>query len=96
MRIEVLTWAEIIALPGARPEGYSESTGISWDTDTEEEFSENFPDRIIELISDELDRDNEYETEFTYIPEILVKRFIPDGPAYGTHKLLKRIEHVQT
>lgn len=42
-----------------------------------------------------LDSDNEYEASNFFIPEILVKRFIPDGPEYGTHRTLLVVRHAR-
>lgn len=95
MHVEVLTWEEIQCLPSFN-DGQITTGSSYWDKHKEDGFSAEYPDRIIELSYPAPDSDGDYETENYYIPPECIKYFIPDTHEYGTHKLLKRIEHVQT
>ena len=92
MHIEVLTWAEIQTLPEFKDIGIY-TNGTYWHLEKEKDFEASYPDRIVELLDDEPDSDGDYECSEFFYPACVIKRFIPDSPPYGTHRILKRNPH---
>jgi len=92
MRIEVLTWEEIQALPEWKDDGIY-TIGSYWDLAKDRGFTRLRPDRIVELLNDEPDEDGDYESADYSYPSCVIKRFIPDASNYGTHRILKRNPH---
>jgi len=92
MYIEVLTWKEIQALPEFDIDQIDVKSTY-WDLAKDQEFTAEHPDRIVELLDDTPDSDGDYQCNDFFYPPCVIKRFIPDNPLYGTHRILKRSPH---
>ena len=92
MHIEILTWAEIQALPEFHDDKIDVNSTY-WGRETDTEFQSLRPDRIVELFYDTPDEDGDYECADFLYPPCVIKRFIPDNEMYGTHRILKRNPH---